>query len=322
MSEYWGKHPEIQTELKKVKDYMRSAVEKAPDMIKEPIEKIIDAGGKMLRPALVILGAKFGDYKAEKIVPVAACVEMLHIATLIHDDIIDGADMRRGIKSTQAEYTKEVAVLIGDYLFAKTFDILADDYPIEVLKNLSTGIMNICTGELVQHGYRYNLDLETDEYLRAISGKTASLFSMSLFAGAYQAKAKAMDREALSEAGYNMGIAFQIIDDCLDYNGNSEIFGKSVMIDLKEGYYTLPLLYALKSEKSVEIKRIIGSDDISEEMFSKIKKYVNETGGVEKSKIAAKEYTDKAVRALEPLGDSAYKDILEHMIEDLIGRNH
>jgi heptaprenyl diphosphate synthase len=322
MSSYWGKYPEIENEIFKIKEFMISSINGAPNIIKEPIEKMIDAGGKMLRPALVVLGAKFGDYKSEKIIPVAGCIEMLHIATLIHDDIIDDASKRRGIKSTKEEYSKEVAVLIGDYLFAKTFDILADDYPTEVLKNLSTGIMNICTGELIQHSYRFKQDLEVDEYLRLISGKTASLFSMSLFAGAYQAKASVKIREALAESGFNMGVAFQIVDDCLDYNGNSELFGKSVLADLKDGYYTLPLLYALKLDKTGELKDITSKDDISIDDFKKIKKIVNDVGGVKMSKEKAGEYTTKAIRVLDLLENCIYKEILINIIDGLIFRNH
>ena len=150
MSNYWIEYPFMQSELESVKEFMLDSVSGAISLVKEPLVEVIQAGGKMLRPAMVILGAKLGKYSSKRIIPIAACVELLHTATLIHDDIIDESKLRRGIEAVHSKYSKEVAVLVGDYVFAKTFDLLAGDYPAEMLKNLSHSIMRICEGELSQ----------------------------------------------------------------------------------------------------------------------------------------------------------------------------
>ena len=171
MNGYWDDTPAIKSELNKVVQHMLDAVSGAPPVIRGPVEEIIRAGGKMLRPALVIIGAKFGRYNSKRIIPVAACVELLHAATLIHDDIIDESRLRRGIESVQSKYSKDVAVLIGDYIFAKTFEMLSGDYPPEMLKRLSSGVMNICRGELSQYSFRYSNDMSLRSYLNIISAK-------------------------------------------------------------------------------------------------------------------------------------------------------
>ena len=216
MSTYWSKFQSIEEELIEVKNFMLLSIEDAIPLIKDPIVELINAGGKRIRPALVILGSKFGKYDRERIIPIAACVEFLHTATLIHDDIIDESKLRRGIQSVQSKYSKDVAVLVGDYIFAKVFELLAGEYPPEMLKNLSKSIMQICNGELTQYSYRYSNKIDIDTYIEIIAGKTAALFSMSLFSGAYEAGVKDAKIRHLSKIGYCIGMMFQIIDDCLE----------------------------------------------------------------------------------------------------------
>ncbi len=318
MNNFWIDYPDLQLELDRVRQFMLDAVSDAIPLVKEPVIQIIESGGKMLRPALVILGAKLGKYKSERIIPIAACVELLHTATLIHDDIIDESKLRRGTETVHSRYSKEVAVLVGDYIFAKTFDILSGDYPAEMLKNLSHSIMSICVGELSQFSYRYSDTLDLDHYLEIIAGKTAALFSMSLFAGAYEANVSNQNQQALVQAGYCIGMMFQIIDDCLDFVGNTTDIGKNIENDIKKGDITLPMLYALKNDASGSLNDMIFGGGMTTEQIAKIKELVIEHKGVSMAEDKAMEYSRDAKKALSKIKKSESRNILENIIEHIL----
>ena len=320
MSTFWSKFPSIEEELDEVKKFMLQSIDDAIPIIKEPINEIINAGGKMLRPALVILGANFGKYDRDRIIPVAACVEFLHTATLIHDDIIDESKLRRGIESVQSTYSKDVAVLVGDYIFAKVFELLAGDYPAEMLKNLSKSILQICNGELTQYSYRYSNEIDLEKYIEIIAGKTAALFSMSLFAGSYEGGAKNVATRYLSKIGYCIGMMFQIIDDCLDYKQDSETLGKSAVNDIKQGYITLPMYYALGNDKDNELYNLVFKSELSDDNIQKIKRFVIQLDGVKLAEKKAAEYKNDALTALGKLRKSKNRDALEYIVQSMISR--
>lgn len=318
MSNYWIEYPFLQAELESVRQFMLDSISDAIPLVKEPLLEVIESGGKMLRPAMVILGAKLGRYNSSRVIPIAACVELLHTATLIHDDIIDESKLRRGIETTQSKYSKEVAVLVGDYVFAKTFDILAGDYPAEMLKNLSRSIMKICEGELSQYAHRYSDTLELDQYIEIIAGKTAALFSMSLFAGAYEAKVKNPAQRSLVQAGYCIGMAFQIIDDCLDYLGTAESIGKNVANDIKQGDITLPLLMALRNEPTGMLHDLVFKSSLTQEDIARIGTLVIEHNGVAFAEEKAKEYGNDALAALSKIKKSESRKILEKIVTNIL----
>lgn len=318
MSNYWIEYPFLQAELESVRQFMLDSISDAIPLVKEPLLEVIESGGKMLRPAMVILGAKLGRYNSSRVIPIAACVELLHTATLIHDDIIDESKLRRGIETTQSKYSKEVAVLVGDYVFAKTFDILAGDYPAEMLKNLSRSIMKICEGELSQYAHRYSDTLELDQYIEIIAGKTAALFSMSLFAGAYEAKVKNPAQRSLVQAGYCIGMAFQIIDDCLDYLGTAESIGKNVANDIKQGDITLPLLMALRNEPTGMLHDLVFKSNLTQEDIARIGTLVIEHNGVALAEEKAKEYGNDALVALSKIKKSESRKILEKIVTNIL----
>ena len=318
MSNYWIEYPSLQAELESVRQFMLDSISDAIPLVKEPLLEVIESGGKMLRPAMVILGAKLGRYNSSRVIPIAACVELLHTATLIHDDIIDESKLRRGIETTQSKYSKEVAVLVGDYVFAKTFDILAGDYPAEMLKNLSRSIMKICEGELSQYAHRYSDSLELDQYIEIIAGKTAALFSMSLFAGAYEAKVKNPAQRSLVQAGYCIGMAFQIIDDCLDYLGTAESIGKNVANDIKQGDITLPLLMALRNEPTGMLHDLVFKSSLTQEDIARIGTLVIEHKGVALAEEKAKEYGNDALVALSKIKKSESRKILEKIVTNIL----
>jgi len=318
MSNYWIEYPFMQSELELVRQFMLDSVSDAIPLVKEPLVEVIQSGGKMLRPAMVILGAKLGKYNSARVIPIAACVELLHTATLIHDDIIDEAKIRRGIETVHSKYSKEVAVLVGDYVFAKTFDLLAGDYPAEMLKQLSRSIMKICEGELSQYAYRYSDSLYLDQYIEIIAGKTAALFSMSLFAGAYEAKVSNQTQRALVQAGYCIGMTFQIIDDCLDYLGNPSRIGKNVANDIKQGDITLPLLFALKNESTGALHDLVFQSSLTEENIARIGALVIENKGVAMAEEKAREYGRDALKALEKIKKSESRTMLEKIVASIL----
>lgn len=320
MSKYWEQFPSIEQELEAVKEYMLQSIEDAIPIIKEPVTDLINAGGKRIRPALVVLGAKFGKYDRDRIIPIAACVEFLHTATLIHDDIIDEAKLRRGIETVQSKHSKDVAVLIGDYIFAKVFELLAGDYPAEMLKNLSKSILQICSGELTQYSYRYSSDIDFDKYIEIIAGKTAALFSMSLFAGAFEGGVKNYATRNLSKIGYCIGMMFQIIDDCLDYNQDTTTLGKSAVNDIKQGYITLPMYYALQNDKDSKLHNLIFDSELNEEHIHSIKSSVIDLGGVAMAQDKAEEYKNDAKKALKKLKRCEDRDTLDYIVESLMLR--
>lgn len=318
MSNYWIDYPDMQSELESVRQFMLDAISDAMPLVKEPLTEVIQSGGKMLRPAMVILGAKLGKYKSKRVIPIAACVELLHTATLIHDDIIDESKLRRGIETIHSKYSKEVAVLVGDYVFAKTFDILAGDYPAEMLKKLSYSIIKICEGELSQYANRYSDALDLDQYIAIIAGKTAALFSMSLFAGAYEAKVSNLTQRALIQAGYCIGMTFQIVDDCLDYLSKTSTIGKNVANDIKQGDMTLPLLFALQKDPSGMLKELVFESSMTQENVAKIRELVIENGGVAMAEEKAREYAEDAMKAIAKLKKSQSRTILEAMVASIL----
>jgi len=221
MSTFWANDLKTHTEILKVQDMVRETLRSRSKNVSPVIDHVLDSEGKYVRAGMVILAAQNGDYDSQRTVPVAAAVEMLHLATLIHDDIIDESEFRRGKRSVQSKFGKDVAVYTGDFVLSKTFSLLSENHTHYMLP-LSKAIERICMGEIMQNENKHNTNLTKRQYLRIISGKTASLFAVSLHAGAVEGQLDEMDTRVLRNSGLHVGMAFQIIDDCLDYLQDSE----------------------------------------------------------------------------------------------------
>jgi len=322
MNSFWNGYPHLQLELDEVTQIIEKSVNDSHEFITNAVSDTIHSGGKMLRPAFVLLGSKFGDQsKNSNITCIAAIVEMLHIATLIHDDIIDEAKLRRGIESVQSKYGKDSAVFIGDYLFAKIFTLLSKDYHQETLVELSKVIMKICKGELIQYSLRYKYNSSIMHYLKIITGKTASLFSISLFIGAEETNAQEKVKRDLAKTGYRIGMAFQIIDDCLDYSSNN-IIKKSTMNDLKQGYLTLPVIYALQNDHNGYLENLLKNCTFNKSETERIHALIVENNGLQKSRELALKYTNKAYDSLNKLPDCESKETLKYIVEKLLIREY
>ncbi|MCJ7646779.1 polyprenyl synthetase family protein [bacterium] len=252
----------IQKDLFEVKEEIRKQLAVEDDFMKRVVEDIVDSSGKLLRPALALLAFSTGNNNRksrEEIIKTASVIELVHTASLIHDDVIDETILRRHRTTLQARWGDKISVLFGDYLFCRSFAMLCQLGHSEIVSALANTISLICEGELKQISRAYGWDLSEEDYLSIIKKKTASLFSFSCLSGGHLGRVGADEIKALVNYGLNFGIAFQMIDDCLDFIGDEKATGKSLGSDLRKGKVTLPLIYLLSSIPEEVRKEIVES---------------------------------------------------------------
>ena len=208
---------------------------------------IVAAGGKRLRPLLTLASARICGYSGSRHVKLAACVEFIHTATLLHDDVVDESVLRRGLASANAIFGNKASVLVGDFLFARAFQLMVEDGSLQVLAILSKAAATIAEGEVLQLATQHDLSTTEERYLDVVRGKTAALFGAACQVGAVVGERGAADEEALSDYGMSLGIAFQLVDDALDYAADQAVLGKTVGDDFREGKITLPVLIAFQA---------------------------------------------------------------------------
>ena len=231
-------------DLSKVEAQLRREIQDDPPEVAEAMADLFDAGGKRIRPALVLLAAMCGTYHAERVLPAAMAVELTHAATLVHDDVIDRSPTRRRRPTVAAKLGNEPAIVIGDYYFAKAYELAARTGVPEVVDILARAVMKICAGEVRQQAIRYRYSTDIPEYMDRIEAKTATLLVACCEIGALLGRLTDKQRAALREYGVALGYAFQIADDVLDYTSTEEEVGKPIGQDIREGFATLPLLLA------------------------------------------------------------------------------
>ncbi|MFB0525891.1 MAG: polyprenyl synthetase family protein [bacterium] len=250
----------IERDLVEVKEEIRRQLRAEDGFMERVMEDIIDSSGKLLRPTLVLLAFSVGNNNRKDrrdIIKAASVIELIHTATLIHDDVIDETTLRRHKTTLHSKWGDKISVLFGDYLFSRSFTGLCQlGYP-EIVCALANTVSLICEGELKQINRVYDWDLSEEDYLSIIEKKTASLFSFSCLCGGHLGKVEANEIEVLVNYGLNLGIAFQIVDDCLDFVGDEKVMGKSLGSDLRKGKITLPLIYLLSSIPGEVRKKIV-----------------------------------------------------------------
>lgn len=319
--ELWNVYPEIQTELYEVEQYMKQSIISRKPLLTEIALDLIEASGKRLRPVFVILAAQQGKgYDREKIIPIAGAIELLHTATLVHDDIIDEATFRRGQESIYTKWGRDMAIYTGDYLFARAFMMLSKKTSFNQLYYLAHGIKSICEGEVDQYTERYNLNIQVYDYLKRIYRKTAILFSISTTIGAYEAKAPKKIVKAAGELGLSYGVAFQIKDDLFDYTSTEDIIGKPIGNDIRQGIYTLPLLYAIKDPYvGKEIKMLLQKkEEITDDEIRKIIQLVQQTNGILNAEILAKRYIQRGEERIAQLPNSRSQEVFKCLFQQLL----
>ena len=321
MDKIWNNYVEIKSELEDIVALMKRETKCKDKVIENSIKDLIESGGKMLRPAFVIIGSHFGNRDKERVVALGSVLELFHMATLVHDDIIDDSKLRRGNETVQSKYGKDYAVYIGDYLFCVCFKILASNASLASIKMDSKSMSRICMGEVNQLNSKFSTKLSVKDYLSRVSGKTAELFSLSLYLGAAESGCEEVLAKRLWNIGHNIGMAFQIIDDILDYVGNDSSIKKSAANDLKQGIFTIPFIYAYHNNKSA-FEKYLENDLKTDEDVNEIIKLVKENNGVDKAIDLAKKYTAKAFKDIDRLPDNEYKEILREIAEKLILRKY
>ena len=316
---FWSEFPVLEKELNSFEAYLQAVLASKEPLIEGAINSLAQAGGKRIRPALVITTAHFGEYEKEKVWQIAAAVEIMHMATLIHDDIIDESNLRRGKQTAQAKYGKDIAVFTGDYLFTLTFDILSGNATTKQLQKVASIIKRICEGEIKQQEERNNLSISYKDYFRRIKSKTALLFEGSCALGARMADLNKLNIRRAAHYGRYLGMAFQLVDDVLDFSKNRQILGKPNNNDFTQGIYTLPILYVYNETDYDQQLQELLKEPV--ENNSKIKEIVNEAGGLEYTLEVAESYIEKAKDKINKLENNLYQEILIDLADKVINRN-
>ncbi len=293
--------------------------------VKEIATHIISSGGKRLRPILCLLSAGLFSYRKQDVYPLACVLEFIHSATLLHDDIIDHAPLRRGNKTAHTIFGEAKTILAGDALLALSNKIVSNYNNIGLMRCLSEAIYRTAAGEIMELAYMKKKWLTYEEYLDIITGKTAYLIQFSCESGAILAGANVLELNNIRLFGLNLGIAFQLVDDVLDYSLNQEKLGKPVGGDLKEGKITLPLIYYLESmddSKRFDLLERIKNNELSDEEHKEILFDINEKGVLQKALQSSDVYIQKAKNALHNLPESLEKDILWEVVDFVKNREY
>jgi octaprenyl-diphosphate synthase len=272
---------------------------------------IVNSGGKRLRPMLVLLAAGACGYQGRQHIDMAAIIEFIHTATLLHDDVVDGSELRRGHETVNAIWGNESSVLVGDYLYSRAFEMMVDIGSMRIMEILSHVTTIIAEGEVMQLLNCRDADITEARYMKVIQSKTAKLFEAAGQTGAVLAAAPARAEQALASYGMHLGTAFQLIDDALDYSASSEQLGKTVGADLADGKPTLPLIYAMhqgSSEQARIIRHAIERGGV--EQIDAIPEAIESTGAIAYTEDVARRAADNAIEQLGRLPDSDHKQAL------------
>lgn len=294
---------------KVIHERLSSAVALIPDLSLH----LIDSGGKRLRPLLTLAAAKLCGYSGDAHVKLAAAVEFIHTATLLHDDVVDVSSLRRGKVAANVVWGNKPSILVGDFLFSRAFQLMVEAGSLPVLDILAGASAIIAEGEVMQLKSANNLAVSQSEYMRVVTAKTATLFAAAAQAGATIARGSAEAIEGLRAYGHYLGIAFQLVDDALDYSGREKQMGKSVGDDFREGKVTLPLIFAYSradDEGRAFWERTIQTGPQHEVDLSRAIAYVEQTGGIADTRAMAMRYVDAACNALAVLPRNDIRETL------------
>jgi octaprenyl-diphosphate synthase len=284
---------------------------------------IVAAGGKRLRPMLTLAASRLCGYEGERHLALATCVEFIHTATLLHDDVVDESDLRRGLATANALYGNKPSVLVGDFLFSRAFQLMVDDGSLEVLRILSEASAVIAEGEVHQLLTSNDTTTSEEAYLEVISSKTAALFAAACRIGAVVAERPEADADALDRYGRNLGIAFQLVDDVLDFSAHQAQLGKTIGDDFREGKITLPVVLAFargNDEERTFWRRCLEDLDQKDGDLARAIELLTRHGAMEDSMERARGYGRDACEALSGFPDSAIKEALLEAVEFSIDR--
>ena len=306
---------------RKIKHKLASEI----NLIHKMTDYHVKSGGKRIRPLLTLASAKLCGYEdGNRDINLAACIELIHNATLLHDDVIDSSDLRRGVKTANSVWGNQSSILVGDYLFSRCFEMMVEDGSQEILKLLSSTSSRIAQGEVLQLEYKGEVDLLEETYFNIINMKTAALFAAATRVGACVANKSKKEKDALESYGKNLGLAFQIADDALDYFSTKTIFGKEIGKDFYEGKTTLPLIIIFQRANSEErdfLKEIFKKKKRNEDDFSETLALINKYKAVQASFKRAEYFVNVSHDALGIFQNSEEKKVLQDLTEFSINRS-
>ena len=290
-------------------------------LVSQVSQYIVAAGGKRLRPALLLLMCGALEYRGDQRFNLAAVVEFIHTATLLHDDVVDESTLRRGRATANAAFGNPASVLVGDFLYSRAFQMMVDAGNMRIMQTLAEATNVIAEGEVLQLMNMHDANLSEEDYLRVIRSKTAKLFEASARLAALLAQASAEVEQACADYGQALGTAFQVIDDVLDYDGDASEMGKNLGDDLREGKATLPLIIAMQRGNPAEQQLIRQAIEAGQtEQLPDIIAIVRQTGALQATREAAAVEAERAVRALGVLGRNPYSEALLQLASQLLQR--
>lgn len=314
-----------QKDLVEVEDQLRKNLDSKVLLINKAVNYILDSGGKRIRPLLIIISSELCGYTAKDVVILAWVIEFIHTATLLHDDVIDNSEIRRGKKAVRAVWGNQSSILIGDYLYTKALSKSISLEVHEVNYTLSQACTSMLEGEVLQFFHNGNINITEEEYLGIIEHKTAALFSAACKLGGIIGGANKEEKDALSRFGLKLGIAFQVADDTLDYSADKEKLGKSMGKDLYEGKITLPLLHLMQHCDSRDKKKLmlmIETDGFVEKDLDYILSLMKEYGSLDYSIRMARHYSEEAKKELAIFEDSSHRKSLSILADYAAARDY
>jgi octaprenyl-diphosphate synthase len=313
----------IRNDLEKVDQEFQRNLGSSVPIISEIGVYLLRSGGKRFRAKLLLLSAKLCGYRGDFHISMAGLIEFIHAATLLHDDVVDKAELRRGSASANSIWGNEACVLVGDFLFTKCFSLMVESGNWEILQTISNATMLMAEGELEELVNTRDTLLSEENYLSIIAHKTAILISAATKIGAILGNVSEEKKKALYSFGMDLGIAFQLIDDNLDYTSKQEEFGKKIGIDLQEGKITLPLIFTLSRctpQQRALIQKILESDPITEEAFFDVVSIIEQYQGIQYTQRRAKDYIEKAKRHLDLFPNNSERKALHVMADYILER--
>ena len=313
----------VQSDLEAADHFISTELKSEIHLINQLIEYILQSGGKRIRPLLVLLAARAFNHDKQQHIDLAAAIELIHTATLLHDDVVDSSTLRRGHETANTIWGNEASVLVGDFLYSRAFQFIVRLQNLSVLHIFSNATNLIAEGEVLQLINCRDPNTTEASYFNVIERKTAKLFEVAAHAGAALSDCSMQEMNAMKEYGIHLGIAYQLIDDALDYHASAEQTGKNRGDDLAEGKPTLPLIYALRQGSPSEIKMIREAiAENSTKNLPAILEIIESTGAIKYTANAAKQHAQKANSLLTHIPDSPYRKALSDLADFVVERNY
>ncbi|OQY19814.1 MAG: octaprenyl diphosphate synthase [Desulfobacteraceae bacterium 4572_35.1] len=313
----------LEAEMSQVEQQFKHDLNSDVMLIRKVGEYVFSSGGKRMRPMLVLLTARMTGYQGQQHIGVASVVEFIHTATLLHDDVVDSADLRRGEATANTVWGNEASVLVGDFLFSKSFSLMVRTGSLAILQALSDATTMMAEGEVLQLISTCDLDLSEESYMQVVRDKTAVLIAAACRCGGVLSGVDAVQEQALNDFGMHLGIAFQFMDDALDYVADQAEFGKVCGHDLEEGKMTLPLIEALRhcsDQEREHVADVVAKDQLSDEDLASVTALIHRYHGIEYTRQRAKELVALAKDCLKVFPDSEARQSLSVLADYVVSR--